>query len=66
MEKQIEYKGYEVLAIQNKRIVAQIKSNLFMSEKKTDFGNKLYYEPPTTFKFNSYDSMVKFIDKNPR
>lgn len=66
MTQQIDYKGYEIISIQNGKIVAQISNNIFPSEKKTDFGNKLFHEPPIKFKFSGYDAMVKFIDENPR
>lgn len=59
---QIEYKGYLIIATINKKIKAIIKNNIF--EEKRIYSPR--YENPITFLFSSYDSMVKFIDENPK
>lgn len=66
--KQMEYKGYSVIGIENKKIVAQITDNKHYSTSTEFFGKKIniFYEPPIKFIFKNYDTMVKFIDENPK
>lgn len=74
MNQQAEYKGYEVIAMHNKKIVAQIKNNKHHSivneiiDTKTGQRGRfnLSHIPPIRFVFLTYDKMVAFIDENPR
>lgn len=64
MEKQIEYRGYEIIATHNKKIVAQIKNNKHKSER---IGYEtMQHEPPIRFIFSNYNTMESFINENPR
>lgn len=69
-----QYKGYEVVGTRNKNILARIQNNKHHSNVNeivdTKTGQRgrfnLSYIPPIEFVFTSYDTMVRFIDENPR
>lgn len=65
MEK-INYKGYEIVATHNKKIVAQIKNNLHTMQDRGFMNSNMKYEPAIRFVFTNYDKMISFIDANPR
>lgn len=62
----IEYKGYEVIAKHNKKFISQIKDNLHLCEQRGQMGNDLMHEPPIRFVHETYDSMIEFMNENPR
>lgn len=61
-----EYKGYEIVETRNKKFVSQIKNNLHTSQNLGNMGNKLLYEPPIKFVHKNYESMIEFMDSNPK
>lgn len=74
MNQLLQYKGYEIVGTRNKKIVATIINNIQHSHVNEIVDMKsgqrgrfnLSYIPPVAFVFVNYETMVRFIDENPR